>query len=135
METKDGEWIVKSRLCARGFLDKQKTDILRHSSTATRLSHKLAVSLSIEYGYDCEAWDISTAVLQGLKFSEVQQKAKELGHDIHVPRQVFMMPPIDVWRILHSLDPKQFPHPSYAKESILEILKAAYGLVDAPRLW
>ena len=80
---KDGTWIVKSRLCARGFLDKQKFDILRHSSTTSRPSHKMAWSIAVNYGYDSEAWGISTAFLR-----EVQQKAKQLGHDINVPRHV-----------------------------------------------
>ena len=134
-KSKDGQWTVKSRLCARGFLDKQELDILRHPSTASRLSHNIACSLSVGYGWDVEAWDISTAFPQGLKFSEVQKKARELGHDTHVPRQVFMLPPTDVWRILHKLDPYNFPHPSKTFNSILEVLKAAYGLAGAPLLW
>ena len=49
----DGVWVrrwkdrakgvVRSRCCGRGFLDKQKENIDRHSSTASRLSHRLAV--------------------------------------------------------------------------------------------
>ena len=121
-------------LCTR-FLDKQKFDILRHSSTASRLSHKMACSIAVNHGYECEAWDISTALLQGLEFSKVQQKAKELGHDIHFPRHVYMTPPPDVWRILHQLASNHFPRPEDAWNSLLEMLKAAYGLVDAPLLW
>ena len=33
--------IVKSRLCGRGFLDRQKYSIDRHSSTASRLSQRI----------------------------------------------------------------------------------------------
>ncbi len=82
-------WIIKSRLCARGFLDKQKQDIMRHSSTASRLSHKMACSLAVTYHLEIQAWDISTAFLQGLQFNELRQKAQELGHEINVPREVF----------------------------------------------
>ena len=95
----------------------------------------MACSIALNYGYDYEAWGISTACLQGPKFSEVQQKAKQLGHDINVPRHVYMTPPPDVWRILHKLAPQHFPRAEDAWNSILEMLKAAYGLVDAPLLW
>ena len=37
-DVKPKEWVIKSRRCGRVFLDKQKYDIQRHSSTASRLS-------------------------------------------------------------------------------------------------
>ena len=39
---KDGK--VKSRLCARGCFDRQKNIIEKHSSTASRLSRRIAIS-------------------------------------------------------------------------------------------
>ena len=45
----DGSWIVKSRLCGRGFLDSQRHAIQRHSSTASRLSQRLAASLAAQH--------------------------------------------------------------------------------------
>ena len=47
--------ILRSRCCDRGFLDKQKHDVDRHSSTASRLSHRLAVSLGVMRGLLPEA--------------------------------------------------------------------------------
>eukprot|EP00959_Pyramimonas_sp_CCMP1952_P423649 8874217-Pyramimonas_sp.AAC.2 len=45
-------YIIKSRLCGRGFLDSQKNDFMRHSSTASRLSQRMVASLfSIERGH------------------------------------------------------------------------------------
>ena len=70
---------VKSRMCARGCFDRQKYFIERHSSTATRLSQRLVVSLGLCTGIlysatgdnadiDTESLDISTAFLQGLDY-------------------------------------------------------------------
>ena len=80
--------IVKSRCCSRGFLDKQKLTVDRHSSTASRLSHGLAVSLGVTHGLEMECFDISTAFLQGLRFSEIAQRARELGHETKTLRKV-----------------------------------------------
>ena len=70
----DGTWvrrwkdkdkgIIRSRCCGRGFLDRQKNNIDRHSSTASRLSHRLAVSLATTFHLQPEAFDISAAFLQ-----------------------------------------------------------------------
>ena len=58
----DGTWVrkwadrskrlVKSRMCARGFLDRQKKSIKKHSSTASRLSHRIACSLGVQHQLD-----------------------------------------------------------------------------------
>ena len=72
-DPKLGRKVIKSRLCGRGFLDKQKFDIQRHSSTASRLSQKLVVSVAqCHDDFDLESWDISTAFLQGLTFEELR---------------------------------------------------------------
>ena len=73
--------IIKSRICGRGFLDRQKTQVLRHSSTASRLSHRLALQLALQYGYELESLDVCTAFLQGLTFADASKKAKALGFD------------------------------------------------------
>ena len=42
---------VKSRLCARGFLDAQGKSLTTRAPTATRLSQRLLVSLSVIFGF------------------------------------------------------------------------------------
>ena len=59
--------LVKSRCCSRGFLDAQK----------------LGMSLLAQHpDWELEAFDISTAFLQGLKFSEIHEKARQLGIEV-----------------------------------------------------
>ena len=42
------QWIIKSRLCGRGFLDKQKLEVNRHSTTASRMSQRIGVSMAVQ---------------------------------------------------------------------------------------
>ena len=71
---------IKSRCCSRGFLDVQKKGVGRHSSTASMLSHRLAMSMAAQHpDWTVEAFDVKTAFLQGLRFAEVEKKARELG--------------------------------------------------------
>ncbi len=48
---KNGKRIIKCRLCVRGFLDPQKTQLGRHSSTATRLSQRMVASHAMIYDW------------------------------------------------------------------------------------
>ena len=55
---------MKSRLCARGCFDSQKTLLSTLSTTATRLSQRILVSAAANEDLDCESWDISGASLK-----------------------------------------------------------------------
>ena len=71
--------IVKSRLCARGFLDSQNQEITTRATTASRLSQRLLVALSAIFGFELETWDISGAFLKGFPFDEVQALLRKKG--------------------------------------------------------
>ena len=125
--------VIRSRCCGRGFLDRQEQDIDRHSSTASRLSHRLAVSLAVLAGLTLEALDISAAFLQGLRFSEIAQRARELGHDHRRERRAWFRPPANIWR--HFRDNPASPiqvQDADVPRFALRCLKALYGLVDGP---
>ena len=125
---------IKSRCCGRGFLDRQKKGVDRHSSTASILSHRLAVSIAAQYGWALEAFDVSTAFLRGLKFSEIEEKAHELGVECRQTRQVWLRPPANMWRHLRLLGfcrVEDFDRHLF----LLQLLKAMYGLVDGPILF
>ena len=89
---------VKARPCVRGFLDPQKRHVSRYSSTATRLSQRLLVSLSVEHHFELEQWDIGNAFLKGFSFKVMREMCPKFG--ITVPdcaRQVFITVPGNVW--------------------------------------
>ena len=100
----DGTRKAKSRLCARGFLDPQRHDMPTRSTTATRLSQRLVLSMCTIYNMIMESWDISGAFLKGFSFEKVRQLLLKKG--IHSPvRQVALIPPANVWRHLGKIDP------------------------------
>ena len=96
--------LIKSRLCSRGCFDKQKYAIERHSSTATRLSQRIVLSMAqiedspADDPVDIESWDISSAFLQGFKYSDLMQMARKLGYEVKEPRHVWVDPPENCWR-------------------------------------
>ena len=142
MKTVEGKKkkIVKSRLCARGFLDSQKNAVSKFASTASRLSQKLLVSYAALHNLPLESWDISTAFLQGLSFKEVDEHARALGIASPVTsREVVLMVPGNVLFILdqlgflaqYGISLEEMRNGTY----LLCCEKSMYGLVDAPALW
>ena len=129
-------WDVKSRLCGRGFLDKQKFDIDKHSSTATRVSQRMALSFAVQSSFDVESWDISNAFLQGMTFEELGAKARSLGFEAKVHRRIYAKAPANVWRHFREMQVVMLTAPPGQEHKfVLEFVKPAYGLVDAPLLW
>ena len=137
---KDGNWLrkIKSRICARGFLDPQKAMLSKHSSTATRLSQKLLVSLAALHDWEIESWDVSSAFLQGISFEEITRVAKALGVPAPmVDRYVVIDVPGNVWFHLEKMKflPQGLSAMQAQQEYVLELKKPMYGLNDAPKLW
>ena len=142
--------IIKSRICSRGCFDKQRHNIERHSSTATRLSQRIVISMGQIDGMlhsfnpddpldvDTESIDISGAFLQGLEYTELAKKARGLGYEVKEPRTVYVQPPENIWR--HFRNCKDCPTEMNIPDSwrgyyVLLCLRAMYGFVDAPLMF
>ena len=126
---------IKSRLCARGCLDAQKSQLTTRSTTATRLSQRMLVSQAARTDdKDIESWDIAGAFLKGFSFQEIQKALQKLG--LQAPtRQVVVYPPLNVWRHLQKYsDVFKVPEHSVTEYGLL-CLKPIYGLNDAPLAW
>ena len=124
---------AKSRLCARGFLDPQKASMPTRSTTATRLSQRILVSLAAAMNLEIESLDVSGAFLKGLSFDQVRKKLRERG--VSPRRLVAIIPPANVWRQLAKMD-KSFDIPeAQMSEYLLGCNKPVYGLNDAPLAW
>ena len=67
------------------------------------MSHRLGMSLAAQNNWEVEAFDISTAFLQGLKYGDISAKARSLGLEIRELRQVWLRPPANVWRHLRNM--------------------------------
>ena len=141
---------IKSRMCSRGCFDKQKWSIERHSSTATRLSQRIVISIGQVDGMlftfepenpddvTTESFDIAGAFLQGLEYTELADNARSLGYEVKEPRKVYVQPPENVWRHFRSIKdcPKELHVPDTKRGNyILLCLRAMYGFVDAPLMF
>ena len=126
---------IKSRLCARGCLDAQKTQLTTRSTTATRLSQRILVSHAARCRKrTLESLDIAGAFLKGFNFDEIRKTLMKRG--MNAPeRTVIVYPPANVWRRLKELDPSfAVPHDDYTQYGLL-CCKPIYGLNDAPLAW
>ena len=57
----------------------------------------MAVSLAQLHGLVLECFDIASALLQGLRFTEIAARAKDLGIDVGIVRKFGSRPPATVW--------------------------------------
>ena len=87
---------------------------------------------------DTESLDISSAFLQGLKYSELAEQARALGYESRAARQVFIEPPENVWRHFRRMKhcPSKFKISEASRHLyVLLCLCAMYGFVDAPLMF
>ena len=115
-------------------LDPQKQELPTRSTTATRLSQPLILSVASTHDFVLASLDVSGAFLKGLTFEKIRQILAQKGL-ASPPRRVVIVPPPNVWRHLSSFDPSfNVPEGLYGAFG-LECLKPAYGLVDTPLAW
>ena len=126
-ETPEGR-IIKARLVIKGFKDRQASQLTTMAPTASRVSQRLVSSICAVMNWHIWSLDVGTAFLQGNAFDD------NLPTD-GPKREASFEPPKDCWDLLR--DPwtgKPF-NLSMRLNYVLELLKGAYGLADAPRLW
>ena len=100
---------AKARLVVLGYEDPLVHEIPRDSPTMTKLSRMLILQMAASHGWNIESFDIKTAFLRGTEVS-----SRVLG--IEPPQEL---------RDRMKLKPNE----------VLQLLKGAYGRVDAPFLW
>eukprot|EP00435_Cladocopium_sp_Y103_P001498 s4960_g1.t1 len=100
---------AKARLVVLGFEDPLVDQIPRDSPTLSKLSRVLILQHAASLGWDIHSFDIKTAFLRG-----TEKNARKLG-----------LEPPEEMRTKMRLKP----------DEIVQLLKGAYGRVDAPFLW
>ena len=108
-QDKAGTHKAKARLVVLGYLDPQLEDIPRDSPTMSKTSRMMLLQLIASEGWDLMSFDIKAAFLQGQP-----QSSRVLG-----------LEPVPELR--KALDLKD--------SEVCQLVKGAYGLVDAPYLW
>ena len=99
----------KARLVVLGYQDPEVDSIPRDSPTMTKLSRMLLLQHAASRHWDIESFDVKTAFLRGQ-----EQGTRVLGIE----------PPKELQDKLH-----------LKSNEVLQLLKGAYGRVDAPYLW
>ena len=118
-------------MCIRGCLDPQRWSVPTRSTTASRLSQRLLVSLCALLGMSIESWDVGNAFLKGFDFSKMKRVFEKKG--LSSPdRTVIMLPPANTWRHLSSMTSWNFKGSGAMG---LKLIKPMYGLNDAPLAW
>ena len=66
---------------------------------------------------ETESIDISTAFLQGLDYQELQSNARHLGYEYRQQRDVYVVPPENVWRHFRAMPnaPKDLKVPDHLR--------------------
>ena len=109
---KAAEILAKSRLVLPGHADPGLGDFRTDAPTTTPMAVRILKSLAVTRGWTIFVFDVSTAFLSGKPTDrEVYVRAPEGGL------------------------PKTASSPAIPAFSLLRILKSAYGLAEAPRLW
>ena len=95
-----------------GNLDPQLGSFRSDSPTVALQSVRIAKALAQHRGWECDSFDVTTAFLSGEKTSR----------NIHVRAPEGGLPAVE-------------SHPAVQAGELLRVLKSAYGLTEAPRLW
>ena len=98
----------KARLIVLGYEDPQLCELDRDSPTLSKLARMLILQFAASSGWDIGSFDIRIAFLRGSDDS----------------RQLGLEPPIELRNKMNLAD-----------DEIVQLLKGAYGRVDAPLLW
>jgi hypothetical protein len=106
------ELIAKSRLIIPGHMDPQLGLYRTDAPTTSGLAVMVVATLAAGRGWYLRFFDVSTAFLSG----------KEIGRTVYVRRPVDGLP---------SVNGSQRVRPY----KLMKVLKGAYGLTEAPRLW
>lgn len=103
------KYTPKARLVVLGFEDPDVDSIPRDSPTMNRLSRNMILQLASSNSWDIQSFDIKTAFLRGSE---------------HDNRMLGLEPPEEMRQRL-----------KLHQNEIVQLLKGAYGRVDAPYLW
>ena len=121
-----GEKFVKSRLTVRGFKDLCQ-DMLTYAGTATRWAQRLIVALAVLLDLPMFTIDVTGAFAKGLNWEELSALTGETLRQV----QFELTRPEDVALIRQIKGFEDF-NPTL---EVLDMVKAIYGLKDAPRAW
>jgi len=75
---------IKARLTARGYKDKQSSELSTFSPTASRWSQRLLVIVCVQEGWVLVSADVSQAFLRGVSFDELAESEPQLLREVAI---------------------------------------------------
>ena len=122
----DGKIIIKCRITMRGFRDKEIT-IETFAGTASRRGQRIVNSIVAQNeDFILFSYDVSQAFAKGMTFEEY---ARATGEQLREVEFEVTAEDAELIRKLPGFEDFDY------KTEVLKMLKAIYGLKDAPRAW
>ena len=118
------KWVIRARLCLRGFKDIDSASIDSYAGTAQRWSQRLVVSEAVLRKWDIGTTDISKAFLQGVTYEELAATTGEPLREVN-----FYLPGYAVEFIKQNKGWEDFD----PRTEVINCIKPGTGCVDAPR--
>ena len=117
-------WVIRARLCLRGFKDLDAKGLESYAGTASRFTQRILVSEAVVRRWDFCTTDISKAFLQGVTYEEL---AEATGEPL---REVNFYLPSYCYEFLRKLPGWEDFDP---KTEVIHCVKPGTGCNDAPR--
>ena len=117
-------WVIRARLCLRGFKDLDAQGLESYAGTASRFTQRILVSEAVIRKWDLCTTDISKAFLQGVTYEEL---AEATGEPL---REVNFFLPSYCYEFLKKLPGWEDFDP---KTEVIHCVKPGTGCNDAPR--
>ena len=122
----EGIKTVKARLVVHGFKDNAASTLPTYANTTSRWGQRLINSIATQRQWKLKSADIGTAFLQGLTFAQL---AELTGEPLRVVGLIPLKGTEQYFTEMPDLKNVNF------QVSDLKMVKAVYGLKDAPRAW
>ena len=122
----DGRRQVRARLTVRGYRDVQAPDLKTFAATTSRWGQRVVSAWAAQNRWTLFSCDVSQAFLRGLPFSEIAKMKGEVQRDVQ-----FVVPPGSLPLLRQLEGYEDFD----GLTEVLGMIRAGFGLKDAPRAW
>ena len=122
----DGQRIIKARLTVRGFRDMQAGQLATFSGTTSRWGQRIVVAVAVQKRWALFSCDVAQAFLRGLSFRELAQIDGEVSRSVQFKLPAGSIPMLRALPGYEDFD---------GATEALRMLRAGFGLKDAPRAW
>ena len=118
------KWVIRARLCLRGFKDIDSKTLESYAGTAQRWSQRVLVSEAVIRQWDIGTTDISKAFLQGVTYEELAEATGEPLREVNFFLPAYAVEFLKLLPGWETFDPRT---------EVIHCIKPGTGCNDAPR--